>query len=371
MAMQMLLTDLLGNVHGEIRNAAERKVVLPHQRIPTASFRIPTWHAYADLIMDSECLLKVYRTDPVTNVRSLAFHGPILNAEENGDQQQQTIAVNAVGPYWRVMRRYIGKTKAGVSFPSQDLGLTAHNILDAINGDHYTGIAKGTRTVSANGLYGPVWLKNAAEAIAELTAGISTFEAQFVPTEPGVTGVGGWPTICTMNVAPTIGTTKPDAIFEYGTTRANVASYNRKKDREGRANRAIVSLNGWPEIAASALDGSISGDLVISSDATSIAAVGLHEAIAPDNGVTDDTIRQQIADFHVFYRKNPRQQVTFKPARNARPAPLIDYNVGDTVRARAVVRGKVRFDGLFRIWGITFDVDPNGNESVELELVMP
>lgn len=364
MALQTILTDLNGNVHGEIRNATERKVVLPHLRIPTASFRVPLWHTHAATMMDTDCLVKVYRTDPVTNVRSLAFHGPVVSAEENGDDKQ-TIAVTAAGPYWRLMRRFIGKTKAGVAYPSQDLGLTVENILDTVNGDNYTGIAKGARTASLTGVYGPVWLKNAAEAIAELEGGLSSFEIGMTPTEPGTTGVGGWPTIATMAIAPIIGSTKPDAIFEYGTTRANVASYMRKVDREGLANRAIISVTGWPDAAEGGRD------LIIRSDATSITARGLYEAIAPDGGVIDDTLRTSIADFHVLVRKNPRQQITFKPARNARPAPLIDYNVGDTVRARAVVRGNLRFDALFRIWGITFDVDPNGNENVELELVMP
>ena len=363
--MQFLLTDLNGNVHGEIQNASERKVVLPHLRVPTASFRIPLWHEWATTLMDTECLLRVYRTDPVTNVRSLAFHGPVISPEENGDETSQTVAVTAVGPYWRLLRRFLGKTKAGIAWPDQDLGLTAHNILDTINGEHYTGIAKGTRTASINGVYGPVWLKNAAEAISELASGLSSFELAVVPSEPGATGVGGWPTIGTMDIAPIIGSSKPDAIFEYGTAQGNVNGYSRKVDREGLANRVVISVSGWPDTPEGGRN------LIVRDDATSIAARGLYEAIAPDGGVLDDTLRTSVADFHLAVRKQPRQQITFKPKRNARPAPLIDYNVGDTVRARAVVRGILRFDALFRIWGITFDVDPNGNENVELELVMP
>lgn len=363
--LQLILTDLNGNVHGEIRNASDRKIVLPHLRIPTCSFKLPLWHSLAPTIMDTECLVKAYRYDPVTSTRTLAFHGPIVSPEENGEGNQQTVNVTAAGPYWRMLRRYIGHQKAGIAYPSQDLGLTAHNILDTLNGENYTGIAKGTRTASVTGVYGPVWLKSGAEAISELEGGLNSFELEIVPSEPGTTGVGGWPTIGTMNIAPLIGTTKPDAIFEYGTTRANVASYSRKVDREGMANRTTISVQGWPDAAEGARD------LIIREDSASITARGLYEAIVPDGGVIDDGLRTSIADFHLLIRKAPRQQVTFKPARNARPAPLVDYKVGDTVRARAVVRGNVRFDALFRIWGITFEMDPNGNENVELELVMP
>jgi hypothetical protein len=362
---QFILTDLNGGVIGELRNAAERKIVLPHQRIPTCAFRIPLWHPYADTLMNDDNMVKAYRTDPITGIRRLVFHGPVVNAEETGEQQQ-TIQVSAAGPYWRLMRRFIGKNKAGVAFATQDLGLTAHSVLDIANGEDYTGIAKGTRVNSINGTYGPVWVKNAAEAIAELSAGLNSFEIGFTTTEAvQVGGVGGWPKIAEMHLAPIIGITRPDAIFEYGTTRANVASYTRKSDREGRANRAIISVAGWPDAPE------LGHDLIVRQDNASIAAAGLHEAVVSDGGVIDDALRTSIADFHITLRKNPRQQITFKPARNARPAPLVDYNVGDTVRARAVVRGNTRFDALFRIWGITFDVDQNGNENAELELVMP
>ena len=98
---------------------------------------------------------------------------------------------------------------------------------------------------------------------------------------------------------------------------------------------------------------------------------GLYEEVVNDAGVLDDALRGKIGDFHVGLRKQPRERILFKPAVNARPAALVDYQPGDTVRARAVVRGNLRFDALFRIWGITFDVDENGNENVELELVQP
>ncbi len=84
-----------------------------------------------------------------------------------------------------------------------------------------------------------------------------------------------------------------------------------------------------------------------------------------------DAIRTGIVDYHLAYRKNPRQIINFKPAVNARPAPFVDYNVGDFVRARATVNGVLRFDATFRVWGVTFDIDVNGNENVDLELVTP
>jgi hypothetical protein len=290
----------------------------------------------------------------------------VITGEEATEGDEGSIVATCAGPFANLTKRVIGRSKSGISWGvggAIDLGLIAHNILDTVNGDNFTGISKGTRTASLSGSYGPVWLKVAAEAIAELSAGLNSFEFNVRPTEPtNVAGVGGWPQIGVMDILPLIGTTKQDAIFEYGTDRANVASYNRTVSREGLLTKGWISVSGWP-------DGTVQN--LLSSTASNIATRGYFEEVVSDNGVTDDSLRQSIVDFNILIRKNPRQIITFKPAINAIPSPLTDYNVGDTVRARAVVRGSVRFDGLFRIWGITWDVDENGNESVELELVMP
>lgn len=369
MAWQFILTGLDGTVIGELTGADSRKVTLPHLRVPTASFTIPLWHQHAAAVMDQDCLLRCYRIDSRSNTRTLAFHGPIISAEENGESGQ-TIAANAAGPYWRLARRHIGTTVAGISWGTAavpvDLGLIAHNILDTVNGPSFTGIDKGTRTATSTGVYGPVWLKPAAEAIAEMSAGVSSFEMEVAPTEPFASGgAGGWPRIGLMNIAPTIGTVQSNAIFEYGDGSRNVVSYSRKVDREGMANRIFIPVQGWPDTPEA-------GELLITrNDATSQTARGLLEAVANDNGIISGSLRTQLADFHLLYRKNPRQQITFKPAPNAYPSPLVDYKLGDTIRARAVVRGNVRFDALFRVWGLSFEIDSTGNEDTSLELVIP
>lgn len=371
MAWQFILTDLQGQVLGELRNADERKVVLPHLRVPTASFKLPLWNERTNDIMTGDTLVRCYRTDPVSGNRKLAFHGPVISAEEVAEGSTSSCSVTAAGPYWRLNHgenggRFIGRTKAGISWTTQDLGLTAHAILDVINGDYYTGISKGTRTTSISGAYGPVWLKNAAEAIAELGAGLNSFELEIAPTEPTNVYGPNVPQLGVMNIAPIIGQLRPDAIFEFGGGgKSNIASYSRKRDWENLANVGHISVQGWPDAPEQ------NKDIITRADLVSINERGYHAAIIPDAGVIDDGLRTGIADFHMLYRKNPRLQITFKPVVNARPAPLEDYGVGDTVRARATVRGTLKFDALFRIWGITFNVDKNGNENVELELVQP
>lgn len=378
MPYQFILTDLLGVTHGELTQASERRVTDPHMRVPSASCTIPLAHPLASTVMDTDCLLQAWRIDPVTSQRDCLFNGPIITAEETGQSDEQTIAIAAAGPYWRVAKRLIPGSllTTGVAYGSSggliDLGTIARTILTDVNGVHFTGIDLGTQVATTTGWVGTWFLKNAAEAIAELAAGLNTFEYRVRPTAPtAYANPNNWPRIGLFDVAPTLGSSRPDAIFEYGAGRANVASYGRVKSREGILTRAQVAPPGWPDGVERNPDQSLKYNLVTKDDLTAINARGLFEEQVNDAGVLDATLRGQIGDYHVALRKQPRETITFTVAPNARPAPKVDYDVGDTVRARGTISGSVRFDALFRVWGITYNVDANGTEQIELELVRP
>lgn len=365
MGWELIATDLNGNVHGEITNATNRKVSLPHMGVPTASCSIPLSHPLANTLLDTDCLIKAYRSDPVYGTRSLVFHGPVVTAEESADENGQTVAINASGPFWRLTKRVLTTSKSGIKFGPKALSQIAHEMLSTANGYSFTGISEGTRdsTGVISGELGPIWLdKTVASAISELHVGLDSFEYVIEPTEPTeVGGVGGWPQIGEMNIEAFVGENRPDAIFEYGTTKANVKSYKRSVSRENLLTRAVISVEGWPDNPVE--------DRGLITRTQNTATRGVFEEEVPHNSVSNDGFRQQIADFHLKYRKDPRQIITFTPVKNARPSPITDYTVGDIVRARAMVNGVVRFDYEFRVWGISFDIDVNGNETVELQLV--
>lgn len=361
-----LLTDLQGNTVGELVGAPERSVTLPLNRVPTATFQVPLWHPLTDEILSMDTMLKVYRGS------RLVFYGPNISIEETASGDAQSLAVTATGPAWRLSKRFIGRDKAGVSWNTDeattspiDLGDVARQVVFMANAEGYTGITIDSTVyqTSTSGRVGPWYLKNAAEAIAELSGSLASFDWEVEPFDTTET-IGGIPTIGKFNVwnRPK-GVQRPDAIFEYGTQRANVQAYNRTISREALLNRAVVSISGWP-------DGIKEGQgLIFQQDNTSIGAHGLLEEVVSDAGVTDDALRTAIAQEHLRYRKDPRQIVTFTPSLNASPQPFVDWEVGDWVRGRAVVRGTVRFDAMFRIWGASFKIDQNGNETLDLQLV--
>lgn len=390
MAWQFVLTDLAGNVHGEVTQATERKVSLPHLRVPSASFKIPTYHYLANTVLSTDCLVKAYRiyTSPAgVTTRTLAFNGPVISADENGEAGVQSVAVSAAGPMWRLSKRIIpgSKVKAtgwsdGSAGSPVDMGQMARNILSNVNAANsnlgYTGIDLGTHTNSVSGFIEKWYLKNAAEAIAELSTAIDSFEYEVAPTEP--TDVGRpWPKIGEFNTAPIIGQTRLDAIFEYGTTRANVDSYTRQISRDSILTNAILSVSGWPDGVekydhdANTATAMIDKYNLVERPSAAISTRGLFEEVISDAGILDDGLRADLGDYHLLLRDHPREVITFKPSVNAVPVPFIDYEVGDTVRAIAYVAGSLRFNAQFRIWGMSFDIDQNGNENVELEMVAP
>jgi hypothetical protein len=374
MAWQFILTDLQGVPHGELTGAKERTVTDPWMRIPTASCTIPLWHPLADTALSTDCLLKAYRTD-ITGSRTLVFHGHVISGQEAGNPLSQTVNISAVGPMFKLAKRLLGASKSGFELNSLDLSNIAKGIVDAANGRGETGIstnaAHGAQltTVGEVASTGKWWLKPASEALAEVVGGLNAAEWRVRPIEPVASG--SFPRIAVIDFKPesSFRVDRTDAVYEYGTTRANVTSYERQVSRDQMLNRAIVNVQGWPDTPA--VISGVAQDLITVNDAPSQTARGLLEEVVPDGGAIHSTLRTQIANQHIYFRKNPRQIITFNPAPDSRPVPYVDYFNGENIRARAVVRGVKRFDAMFRVYGLSFAIDDQGSETVSIELIEP
>ncbi len=363
---RVVLTDLQGVILGDLSSSLDRSLTLPLNRVPTFSFRIPIWNERANDLSLWDTLVKVYRD------QDLVFIGPVISIDETAESQNAYLAVTAAGPFWRLTKRFLGKTKAGWAYglPSAsasgnptgyvDLGTIAQAMLQTVNADTFTGIEVGFREDSTPGGVGPWYWKNVAEGITEISAGINSFDYVVKPTEPVNVGKF-WPKIGELEIHNLLGDQRPDAIFEYGTSRANVGSYTRARSWDQICNSANISVSGWP-------DGTTK-EIVNAGDIASITSRGLYEDIVSDSGIEDDGLRLEIVQEHLKYRASPKDVINFKPVPNAIPRPFDDYKVGDFVRGRAFVGGNIRFDAMFRIWGIKFDIDKNGNENLDLQLV--
>lgn len=357
MAWQLVLADLQTGTHiGEITNAKERAITLQLNRMPTTAFVVRMSHPLAGRLLDCDVLVKAYQD------KTLRFAGPVVSVEEStsGDTGP-TLNVVAAGALWRLTKRLIGKNATGYSngtaLAPVDRGAIAADILTTVNTEGDTGIRVGTITPSASGYVGPWRFKPAAEAITELSSTLDGYDFEIAPTEP-TTDSGGLQ-IGTLNVAPVLGTTSGEAIFEYGTGKRNVTNYSRPVTLDGLMNLGWNLPDGFPDNATA--------QIVTQSDATSIARWGRMEAVVPGD-VTVDAMRQTLVDEHIRIRKTPRQMVTFDPAVNA-PRFGTDYQVGDIVTARARFANTTRFDGHFRVYGVTVNISEEGKVTEKLDLV--
>lgn len=362
---RFILTDLTGVEIAEVFQAANRSVSRPLNGLPTAGFTIPLDNPLADTIIGAtplqygNLILKVYRGS------TRMFVGPIVALEEAAQAERGTLSVTAAGVLWRLFRRLIGKAPGGYGdgtpLAMKDLGQIAKGMIDVANAEGDTGIRVGTIGASQNSYVGPWYFKKIAEAIVEIGPGtLGGFDFTVDPEEP-VVDAGGLK-LGTFRAAGFLGTAR-NTVFEYGTGLRNVASYRRPITAEGLANKVYHLAPGYPDAVDAALTPVISA-----VDSASIAARLIHEDVAGGDLAPND-LRQKLVNEHVAIRKRPRELVVFTPIPNLPHQYGADYVEGDTVTARAVYRNKVRFNAVFRIYGVSFSIDDQGNETAELTLV--
>src|SRR4051794_41167182 len=127
-----VLTDLLGNNIGEIRDATERTLTRALSAPATAGFKILATNPLLTDILGSGAgnNLKVYRN----NV--LQFHGPILTAQLAAEDATATptVVCTAADPAFRFERRVAGQSAAGTTFPGTDRLTVAESLISAANG---------------------------------------------------------------------------------------------------------------------------------------------------------------------------------------------------------------------------------------------
>jgi hypothetical protein len=390
----MLLRNRAGTSLGELRNASARSFRFPHLRTPTVSYVVDVTHPLALTQADADkVILAVY--DDSTGSKVLVMQGPITGVEKTRNAQGGTIAITASGVQWRLDRRLIGKNNTGATFGTSsvsllDRGEIMGRIIDALNtgeasniftdaGD--TGIRRGTITASSSTYIKDWRYKPAGQAMSELAGTLDGGEWIIRPTEPTTDATGVQ--LGALDVAPMIGTVQPNVAFEFGFGHHNVADWKDITDASGLCNTAVSLPSGFPDNAT---------DTVRTwTDATSITDRGLYEDVIAGDVVTQD-LRDKLIQNAVRLRKIPRRVISFTPVAEDSSAPIADrrvprlfadYNVGDTVRFRAVERfplfdtlGTVldtvpvqTVDLLMRVFVAQVDLDDNGVASTSLTLV--
>lgn len=360
----VLLTDLSGEPIGEIPNAYDRKISYRVNRAATASFRTRLDDPLADQLLEGKMLVKLYEDD------ELRLVADIVGSTEKGEDQDQRIDVAVGDPAaLRFAKRLVGKSTAGMRYTSAtDRGQMVKDGLDTINAERDTGVRVGTITPSASNTGGPWFYKPLADLIAELSAPLDGFDWQLNPVEPEIDNLypGAVPVIATLDISPSLGIDRPEAIFEYGYGCHNVKSYERTVSKQGVATAGYSLPPGTAD--------TIVGAVQSWSDAAAIAEWGLYEAVIPTGDLGVDELRLKLVQEHIRVRGRPQQLIKFTPVREDTDGPSVpkfrvDYDLGDRVPFRAVVNGKPRINVVARVYGVDIELDNEGAETVTPILV--
>jgi hypothetical protein len=347
---------------GEILNADERQVSILLNKLDTASFKMRLDNPLVDLIAaNASGYIKGYRNGV------LRFYGPIISGEEVGDSTTASFVVNSASPGWIFTKRYIGKSSTGnatYATVATDRGQIVGGFLDALNLEDDTHIQRGEIMTSASAITyigGPYAFMSAC--IAELSNSFDGFDWRIDPIDNFSGGVVTGSKIGALTTDDVIGIDQPDAVFEWGCGRYNMASYQRSVNRETQANSVFHNASAGPDAPGY--------PTINHKDLDSIAEWGLMEDVAVGDLTLPD-LRTGLAMEHVAIRRQPRKIINFVPhvddGTGRVPSYGDDYVVGDRVRGRGEYNGVVRFDGVFRVYGVQFTIDKNGVERVSLTL---
>jgi hypothetical protein len=186
-----------------------------------------------------------------------------------------------------------------------------------------------------------------------------------VPWENYVSNRLRGPKIGVFEAYPVIGNDQPNVIFEYGSGRSNLSGYQRSLNRESQANRVFHSISKQHGENTRL-------DTIYAENKDAITKWDLIEDIAQAD-ITDLGLRQKLVKEHVRIRKNPRQIISATPHIDPEgigrlPVFGEEYDLGDSVRLRAINAGQVRLDARVRVWGIDFAINPEGLETQTLLL---
>lgn len=369
-------TDLSGSTSyagaGAVLNTSQKQFSNHLNAGRTAQFTINIDNPCANFLLTNRCLMKVYRQTRVSNTWQRMMVGDVIQVDESGQGDVGLLTVVASDPLWRVQRRLLGMAvnslgqgtgyTDGTSTSLADYTTLVYHIFQYLESSYNLGLVGGTVTLTGNTSYlGPIYAQNAGDTLQQLLATLGAPEIRINPLEP-YNGAMPNTIIGSIDIVPAIGQNQPNAIFEYGCGTFNVASYDRILTLDGLANQLYSLPQGFPDVVSA-------GDtMVYAEDLVAIAASGLFQDLVQGDLVSQP-LRQELCNENLNVRENARQQITFVPTVNCPLDYTVDYDVGDTVQARAYANGTYRFNGSVRVYGIDMAIDDNDAETPTLTLI--
>jgi hypothetical protein len=435
---RFVITDMMGNVQGEVLQASQKTITQILDNMCTASFTVKVSNPIADYILNNPCLCKCYR-QPVNRAYAyrLLLTGDVTTDEEDTSDETGTITFTVTDALNRLMYRLLGKTvdsaNHGTGFASgtptepKNVADVIGDMLLDVNGDMllgFSGVTLGIRGPNTPSSYvDPVYFTPLATQLALYTNTLDgvdfllepqePWSIAHYPPEPGtnpyitggpdpstppqniVKGISVYDTcIAKLNVYFPMGNFlqregppgvyskgRPYPVFEYGTGKRNVQSYQRIRNRSQMSQRWWSLPDGFPSSNAADDPLVVTNFNTPTSEGTvadSITKYGGYEQVdSGDLGTGAQDLRQLLVDAEGTTTAVPQQQITFVPTIDCDEDWTLDYFLGDVCIARAYVaeanngKGSWRFNGTMRLYGIAGTIDDNEQEQITLTTIPP
>lgn len=361
-----VLTDMKGVRIGEILNATERKYRANLSAYSTASFQVRKDNAVLPYLFSSEedYLLQVYQGS------TLKMFGPIITSNYvMNEGQPPSVAVSAVDPAWRMVNRYYFEAATGVTPSAAAKAKVANDLVEFQNNRTGTGVTSLGIISGASLAAGGTGTYKAETGISlythfqNLAQGFDGFDWYIEPNaSPTVVSNSLYmPIIGNIRYANVVGESKPLVTFEHGVGKRNMRALNFLSDQTTRGNIIVnVSELGTEATAANPNPYIALGDV----SATGWGRFGLYEQMAELSGVNNVAMRFKYVEEALAVRKNKRQVLSMTSDIDDHtgrvPAFGIDYGLGDTVMANAVVEGSTLFSGLVRVYAVEVSLNDAG-----------
>lgn len=359
-----VLTDLEGTRVGEILNATERKYRANLSAYSTASFQVRKDNPVLPYLFSREedYLLQIWQGT------TLRMFGPIITSNYVMQEgQPPSVAVSAVDPAWRMNNRYWFEGATGVTPATRQKAHCANDLVE------YQNISRGAKNIGSLGIFGTTSLSAGGSGTYKAETGISLythfqnlaqgfdgFDWYIEPTYPAVaTENKKMPVIGFIRYADAFGESKPLVTFEHGTGKRNMRELNFLSDQTTRGNE-IFNLSELGPAATAANP----NPYIIAGDVPNIEKFGLYDQLAELSGVNNVAMRTAYVEESLAVRKNKRQVLSMTSdiddGTGRVPVFGIDYGLGDTVNAKAIVEGSNMFSGLVRVYAVEVALNDAG-----------
>lgn len=353
------LADLKGNRLADLTRTKTRKVTTRLNKPTSVEFSMELFNPAMRFLMgqaNQHLLVQATRSDVLIAQCEIA----------GGSMSGSDASIKVTGTdtaYQRLIGRHVGKSVIGTNFTGDRTNIISQ-ALTIVNAEKNSLVAMGSTGVTSTVTAGPYRYKPFLELLNELGNTLNGYDHWITPTSVPSTGIYGY-----LNTAALRGTFKPNVVFEYGTGQKNARDWSYKWDTLNRITRGIHLPPSFPENTGLSVIERPTSPLVAIEDTEGL---GRRESIIEGGDVYDTTLRNTLVDEHILVRQQPRALFEIQPALQAetgQPQPFVDYDIGDIIEARVLDNGLAFLDALVRIYGITIELDENGNETVTLLVV--